>query len=44
MPKLLVIGGIFFAIAALLLGYLALTLYMAGREGGSPENRQGSIR
>jgi hypothetical protein len=33
MPKLLVIGGIFFAIAALLLGYLALTLYMAGQEG-----------
>ncbi len=33
MPKLLVIGGVFFAIAALLLGYLALTLYMAGQEG-----------
>ena len=33
MPKLLVIGGVFFAIAALLLGYLALTLYMTSQEG-----------
>ncbi len=33
MPRLLVIGGLFIAIAALVLGYLVVTLYLSAQEG-----------